>query len=70
MVNEELKRKIAELVIARKKSGYTQKDIWLITGVSRSNVANFERGIVNNMYLYDFYLNKFGGSGNEKAKNC
>lgn len=69
MINEELRRKIAELTIARKKSGYTQKDIWLITGVSRSNVANFERGIVNNMYLYDFYINKFGGSGNEKKQN-
>ena len=32
-----------------------------MTGVSRSHIANFESGRVNNMYLYDFYINKFGG---------
>lgn len=69
MINEELKRKIAKLAIVRKKSGYTQKDIYLITGVSRSHIANFERGIVNNAYLFDFYNTKFGGVDNgEEAK--
>lgn len=69
MINQELKQKILSLVILRKKSGLTQKDISEMTGVSRSNIANFERGFINNMYLYDFYLDRFGGSGNEKTKN-
>lgn len=70
MINQDLRSKIYSLVLLRKKSGLTQKAISEMTGVSRSNIANFERGFVNNMYLYDFYLNQFGGSGNEKAKNC
>lgn len=69
MINQDLRSKIFSLVLLRKKSGLTQKAISEMTGVSRSNIANFERGFVNNMYLYDFYLNKFGGSGNEKTKN-
>lgn len=70
MINQDLRLKIFALVLLRKKAGFTQKAISEMTGVSRSNIANFERGFVNNMYLYDFYLNQFGGSGNEKAKNC
>lgn len=70
MINQDLRSKIYSLVLLRKKSGLTQKAISEMTGVSRSNIANFERGFVNNMYLYDFYLNQFGGSGNEKTKNC
>lgn len=69
MLNDDLRSKIYALVLLRKKSGLTQKAISEMTGVSRSNIANFERGFINNMYLYDFYLNKFGGS-NEKTKNC
>ena len=69
MMNQDLRSKIYSLVVLRKKSGLTQKAISEMTGVSRSNIANFERGFVNNMYLYDFYLDRFGGSGNEKKQN-
>lgn len=64
MINEELRQKVADLVIRRKASGLTQLNISDMTGVSRSNIANFERGFVNNMYLYDFYVSKFGGVNN------
>lgn len=50
------------MVIERKKT-CTQEEVSKMTGVSRSNIANFEAGRVNNMYLYDFYLTKFGGPG-------
>lgn len=69
MINQDLKSKIDSLVMLRKMSGLTQEAVSKMTGVSRSNIANFERGYINNMYLYDFYLNKFGGSGNEKKQN-
>lgn len=64
MINEELRRKVADLVIRRKHAGFTQLNISDMTGVSRSNIANFERGFVNNMYLYDFYVSNFGGADN------
>lgn len=66
MINEELRRKVADLVIRRKNAGFTQFNISYMTGVSRSNIANFERGFVNNMYLYDFYVSRFGGIENGK----
>ena len=59
----EIKERIHDMVENRRKT-CTQKEVAEMTGVSRSHIANFERGIVNNMYLYDFYLNKFGGSRN------
>lgn len=64
MINEELRQKVADLVNRRKASGLTQLNISDMTGVSRSNIANFERGFVNNMYLYDFYVSRFGGVDN------
>lgn len=64
MINENLKQKIESLAMLRKMSGLTQENISDMTGVSRSNIANFERGFVNNMYLYDFYVSKFGGVDN------
>lgn len=69
MINDELRQKIEGLVVRRKEAGYTQLNISDMTGVSRSNIANFERGFVNNMYLYDFYVSRFGGVDNgEKTK--
>lgn len=59
----ELKERIQGLVENRRRI-CTQMEVAKMTGVSRSHIANFERGIVNNMYLYDFYLTKFGGSEN------
>lgn len=59
----EVKQRIHNLVENRRKT-CTQLEVSKMTGVSRSHIANFERGIVNNMYLYDFYLTKFGGSEN------
>lgn len=56
----EVKDKIKLLVEERKRE-FTQLEIAKMTGVSRSHIANFESGRVNNMYLYDFYINKFGG---------
>ena len=67
MINDELRRKVADLVIMRKNAGFTQLNISDMTGVSRSNIANFERGFVDNMYLYDFYVTKFGGIEDGKA---
>lgn len=67
MINEELRQKVAGLVVRRKEAGFTQLNISDMTGVSRSNIANFERGFVNNMYLYDFYVTKFGGIEDGKA---
>lgn len=71
MINEELRRKVADLVNRRKNAGFTQLNISDMTGVSRSNIANFERGFVNNMYLYDFYVSNFGGidNGNENEQS-
>lgn len=65
MINEELRRKVADLVIKRKNAGFTQLNISDMTGFSRSNIANFERGFINNMYLYDFYVSRFGGVDND-----
>ena len=56
----EVKDKLSILVQNRKRS-CTQLEVSKMTGVSRSHIANFESGRVNNMYLYDFYLTKFGG---------
>lgn len=56
-INEKIK-----LLVEKRKKTCTQMDVSIMTGVSRPNIANFERGRVNNMYLYDFYLTKFGGS--------
>lgn len=61
----DIKEKIKLLVDERKKK-YSQLEVSKMTGVSRSHIANFENLRVNNMYLYDFYLNQFGGSLNEK----
>ena len=62
-----IQERIKELVEERKKT-CTQLEVSLLTGVSRSNIANFEAGRVNNMYLYDFYLTKFGGGSGENVK--
>lgn len=56
----ELKEKIKILAIERRKR-CTQLEVSKMTGVSRPNISNFENGRVNNAYLYDFYLNHFGG---------
>ena len=69
MNRKEIYDKIQVMSFNRKKRHITQETVSKMTGVSRSNISNFERGIVNNMYLYEFYLNNFGGSGNEKAQN-
>lgn len=61
MIDKKLRDKIAPLVIERRYAGLTQEDVSKMTGVSRSHISNFERGRINNMYLYDFYLEKFGG---------
>ena len=63
MNRKEIYDKIQVMAFNRKKRHITQEAVSKMTGVSRSNISNFERGIVNNMYLYEFYLNNFGGSG-------
>ena len=63
----EIKEKIKRLVEERKKT-CTQLEVAMMTGVSRPNVANFEAGRVNNMYLYDFYITKFGGGSGDNVK--
>ena len=59
-MNAEMIKKITALAEERKKR-YTQLQISQMTGVSRPHISNFESGRVNNAYLYDFYINKFGG---------
>lgn len=46
-------------MVEKRKQLFTQEQISKITGVSRSHISNFENGRVNNMYLYDFYINAF-----------
>lgn len=58
-MTKELKDKIRILADARSKK-MTQQEMSELSGVSRSNIANFEAGRVNNMYLYDLYLSMFG----------
>lgn len=53
-----LQDKIKKLASARKKI-MTQKEMSELSGISRSNIANFEAGRVNNMYLYDLYISMF-----------
>ena len=48
-----------KLLSAERKKRYTQIEVSKMTGVSRSHIANFENGRVNNAYLYDFYVNHF-----------
>lgn len=60
-INEKIK-----LLVNERKKKFSQLEVSKMTGVSRSHIANFENLRVNNMYLYDFYLNQFGGSLNEK----
>lgn len=60
---EDLKTKIKILASNRKKK-CTQLEVSKMTGVSRSHIANFENGRVNNAYLYDFYIDHFGGCAN------
>lgn len=59
-IEKETKEQIKKWVEVRRKRKLTQEDISKITGVSRPNIANFERLRVNNMYLYSFYHNMFG----------
>lgn len=58
-IEKETKEKIMKWVEVRKARKLTQADMSKITGVSRPNIANFERCRVNNMYLFNFYLNMF-----------
>lgn len=48
-----------KLLSAERKKKYTQLEVSKMTGVSRSHIANFENGRVNNAYLYDFYIKHF-----------
>ena len=48
-----------KLLSAERKKKYTQLEVSKMTGVSRSHIANFESGRVNNAYLYDFYISHF-----------
>lgn len=61
MNRKELYDKIQKMALERKKRRITQEALSQMTGVSRSHISNFERGVVNNMYLYDFYQKMFGG---------
>ena len=50
-------------MVEKRKQSFTQEQISKMTGVSRSHISNFENGRVNNMYLYDFYMNHFYKEG-------
>lgn len=55
-----IEEKIKNMALIRKRT-CSQADVAEWSGYSRSHIANFEAGRVNNMYLYNFYLEKFGG---------
>lgn len=59
-MNDDMIKKIRALAEERKKK-YTQLEVSKMTGVSRPHITNFENGRVNNAYLYDFYVDHFGG---------
>lgn len=58
-IEKETKDNIKRWVKSRRSKKITQNEIAKMTGMSRSNVANFERLRVNNMFLYNFYHNMF-----------
>ena len=55
----ETMNQISDWVKVRKAKGITQEEMSKMSGVSRSNIANFERLRVNNMYLFNFYKMMF-----------
>ena len=56
---QETKENIRRWAKVRKSRKITQDEVSKMTGLSRSNIANFERLRVNNMFLYNFYQNMF-----------
>lgn len=58
-IEKETKEQIKKWVEVRKQKKLTQMDMAKITGVSRPNIANFERLRVNNMYLFNCYHDMF-----------
>lgn len=61
-MNDDIRNKI-KILADRRKNKMTQQEMSELSGVSRSNIANFEMGRVNNMYLYDLYLTMFKDEG-------
>ena len=43
----------------RRAKKITQVEMAKLSGLSRPNIANFENGRVNNMYLYNLYRSMF-----------
>lgn len=58
-IEKETLAQIKRWAKVRKGKKITQIEMSKITGVSRPNIANFENGRVNNMYLYNMYRSMF-----------
>lgn len=58
-IEKETLAQIRRWAKVRKDKKITQIEMSKITGVSRPNIANFENGRVNNMYLYNMYRSMF-----------
>ena len=58
-IQQETMNQISDWVKIRREKGITQEEMSKMSGVSRSNIANFERHRVNNMYLFNFYKMMF-----------
>ena len=58
-IEKETLAQIKRWAKVRKDKKITQIEMSKITGVSRPNIANFENGRVNNMYLYNMYRSMF-----------
>lgn len=58
-IEKETLAQIKRWAKVRKERKITQIEMSKITGVSRPNIANFENGRVNNMYLYNMYRSMF-----------
>jgi DNA-binding XRE family transcriptional regulator len=58
-IEKETLAQIKRWAKVRKEKKITQIEMSKITGVSRPNIANFENGRVNNMYLYNMYRSMF-----------
>ena len=58
-IQKETLTQIKRWAKVRRSMKITQVEMAKLSGVSRPNIANFENGRVNNMYLYNLYRSMF-----------
>lgn len=59
MVVREVKEIVKHCKRWREKSGYTQKEVGKMVKYSQKTISAFELGKINNLIIYDFYVNNF-----------